>query len=252
MALLENEHAKILHILKKHENLFTDDFKNRLKIAIKTLYFGYIEGAAKELNKTDKTFENLFDTLLYTYNKRQKAHQDKLAFLHCFEIALRSTLAVEISAVFGENDDWFKEEKDGFYTENLAEKRAKILKIKTTNSKRFGGCSVEIQNTFDIFDLFTFGDLITIVEIFWQDLKRIFASEKSFKGQILATYGTRKQLTDKLNQIRHFRNEVYHNKKSNVKLPKDAEILLLRLGYNPKNGLNLSENSLIKLKFDYE
>lgn len=96
-SLIDSEFANLKEILKPYSNLINDDFEKRLKKAMGNLHFSYLRGAIKECEKNLAKYpcDNLFARIMYFYDKRQNLHKDKSLLLHCFEIALRSTLAVK-------------------------------------------------------------------------------------------------------------------------------------------------------------
>lgn len=248
-SLIENAFLEFKEILKNHESLMDADFETRLKKAIKVLHFGYLRGAVKECEKNLSKYpcDNLFARILYFYDKRQNLHSDKSRIIRCFEIALRSMLASKTADLFNTaSDEWYTNP-----TQNP--KIEKILKIVSKNKRLFKNTS-DFANTFELFDIFTFGDLSDIIKILWDDIHEIFTSYKEYKGQELPRYGSandKNHLINKIDIIRQARNHIYHNKPTNTKFIKETEILLLRMNYNLKDALKLSENSLIHLNFNY-
>lgn len=213
------------------------------------LHFSYLRGAIKECEKNLAKYpcDNLFARIMYFYDKRQNLHKDKSLLLHCFEIALRSTLAVKIASLFNTTaDDWYKKSPS-------SPKIQKILTIIKDNKRRFK-ITKDFENTYEIFDIFTFGDLKDILSILWDDIHSIFTGLKSYKGQELPQYGSqsdKNHLLRKIDMICQTRNEICHNKPTKIKFTKEAEILLLRMDYNLKDALKLKSDNLLHLAYQY-
>lgn len=181
---------------------------------------------------------------MYFYNEKRNLHSQKAFIIHCFETALRSTLATKTADLFNStNDSWYKNPTNNKSAE-------KIIKIANKNKRRFK-ITKDFANTFELFDILTFGDLIDIVRILWDDIHGIFTEPKSYKNEKLPKYGSKSHLISKIDTIRQARNEIYHNKPTNVKFVKESEILLLRMGYNLKEAISQSQNNLIPLNFNY-
>lgn len=241
---------KIKNLFAQYPSLLTSDFDKRIKQSIRVLHFYYLWGACREAQAVLPKFhtDNLFDFIMSFYNKRRKAHQAHFLLLHCFENALRSTLAVEIANSYNQNtDDWFLKSQ----SQNAKENRL-LRQIANIADKRHLQIS-SFKNTFEVFDIFSLGDLQQILDNHWSELAPLFAESKEYKNQPLPTYGTKAHLIDKIDKIRNARNEIFHNKPTKIKFQKDLEILLLRLGYNLKDAIAVGEiQSVIKLQYQYE
>lgn len=168
------------------------------------------------------------------YIKRRKEHQAKFLLLHCFENALRSTLAVEIANLYNQDkDDWFLKE--------VSSDKAGLKFIFKLFNQRKSHLKSQPKSTFEIFDCFYLVDLENIIKHHWNELSHLFRDEKTYKNQNLPSYGTKEYLLTKISQIRRARNEIFHNKPTKIRFQKDLEILLLRLGYNLNDATNLGE-----------
>lgn len=241
--------CRIKKLFTHYSHLLTPDFENRIKQSTRVLHFRYLWGACREAQAVLPKFhtDNLFDFIMSFYNKRRKAHQAHFLLLHCFENALRSTLAVEIANLYNsDKDDWFLKSQ----SQNLKEN--KLLKqIKSIAEKRHLRIS-DFKNTFEVFDIFSLGDLQQILDNHWSELTPLFTESKEYKNQPLPSYGTKAHLIDKIDKIRNARNEIFHNKPTKIRFQKDLEILLLRLGYNLYDATNTGEiQSYIKLQYHY-
>ena len=74
-----------------------------------------------------------------------------------------------------------------------------------------------------------------------------------YKNQILPSYGTKEHLITKISQIRKARNDIFHNKPTQIKFQKDLEILLLRLDYNLEEAIQIGEiSTAVKLQYNYQ
>lgn len=182
------------------------------------------------------------------YAKRRKIHQARFLLLHCFENALRSTLAVEIANLYNQDkDNWFLKT----HSKNL--KEYKLLRQITNITKKRKLHISDFKNSFEIFDIFSLGDLQQILANHYNELSSLFKNTKEYKNQVLPSYGTKAHLINKIDKIRCARNEIFHNKPTKIKFEKDLEILLLRLGYNLKDAITIGEiQSVIKLKYQYK
>ena len=77
--------------------------------------------------------------------------------------------------------------------------------------------------------------------------------KKRYKNQPLPQYKTRKQLIGKIDKIRRARNEIFHNKPTQIKFQNDVENLLLRLGYNLQDAIDIGEiRNVIPLQYNYD
>lgn len=241
-------------ILDYHYNkirgIFSDDFLHildgefefRIKRAIKVLHFSYLFGACKEAKYILKQNQNinLFEVIMSIYNKRRRIHQAKFFLLHCFENALRSTLAVQISNKYNTHaDDWF-------LSHNSA-----LAPLNHIKNMRCRTLVAENLNTFSIFDCFYLSDLENLSTIYWECIEHIFSSPKEYKSQPLPAYG-KAHLKTKIGQIRLARNATFHNNPTKIKFIKDLEILLLRMDYNLQEAINSCDfRNDIKLQYKY-
>lgn len=251
-SLQESEYAKIRDLFVNYPDLLTQDFERRIKQSIRVLHFAYLWGACKEakiiLQKDSKTpNSNLFALIMYLYTKRRKTHQANFLLLHCFENALRSTLAVCIADLYNTScDDWFITQKQNAQQKAGLKFICKILQKRKNNLKT-------PQSTWEVFDCLYLVDLEDIISSHWSELRYIFKDSKQYKSQELPSYGTKEYLMTKLSQIRRARNEVFHNKPTKIKFKKDLEILLLRLGYNLEEAIQIGEiSSAISLQYNYK
>lgn len=254
MELIGNKMSFELDVssYEKIEKLFISfklkcDFKFRMIKGISILHFGYLWGACKEAQKIlekNQKCEDLFELIMKIYSKRCKNHQANFLLLQCYENALRSTLVVKIANLYNKlDDDWFKssEEVSNPALKNLLKKvKKRCQKIDEYNS------------TWQIFDDFCLIDLEEILIEHWSEFAYIFKDKKIYKNQVLPSFGTKEHLKTKLSQIRKARNETYHNKPTKIKFKKDLKILLLRLGYNLENAIDIGEiKEAIVLRFNY-
>lgn len=241
--------CRIKKLFTHYSHLLTPDFDKRIKQSIRVLHFYYLWGACREAQIVLPKFhtDNLFDFIMSFYNKRRKIHQAHFLLLHCFENALRSTLAVEIANLYNQDkDDWFLK----LQSQNTKENKL-LRQIANITDKRHLQIS-SFKNTFEIFDIFSLGDLQQILDNHWSELASLFTEYKEYKNQPLPSYGTKAHLINKIDKIRNARNEIFHNKPTKIKFQKDLEILLLRLGYNLYDATNIGEiQSVIKLQYHY-
>lgn len=248
-SLQESEYIKIRDLFVNYPTLLTQDFENRIKRSICVLHFAYLWGACKEaqaiLYKYPTT--DIFSLIMRLYTKKRKFHQANFLLLHCFENALRSTLAVKIADLYNKTcDDWFLQPINS----NTSSAFAKLLKIV---QRRCKGLEESKKTTWRIFDCFYLIDLQEILEQHWSEFASVFKDEKIYKNQTLPSYGTKEHLITKISQIRTARNDVFHNKPTKIKFQKDLEILLLRLGYNLEEAINIGEvSTAITLQYNYK
>lgn len=245
---LETENLqKIKQIFIEYPNLMTLDFENRMRQSIRVLHYQYLYSACKETRAILPKYNdnNLFGLIMNIYNKKQRLHQAKFLLLHCFENALRSTLAVEIANLYNEHEDnWFLREVGVGRSEGEKKLLEKIARIKRKQNV--------FKNTFEVFDIFTLGDLQDILKTHWETIAYIFAQPKHYKNQLLPAYG-KEHLMVKMSRIRNVRNETFHNKPTKLKFQKDLEILLLRLGYNLYDAIHIGDiHNAIHLKYQYD
>ena len=63
---------------------------------------------------------------------------------------------------------------------------------------------------------------------------------------------TREHLIGKIDKIRRARDEIFHNKPTQIKFQSDIENLLLRLGYNLQDAIDIGEiRNVIPLQYNY-
>lgn len=247
-SLEDVEYFKIKSLFKNYPNLITQDFENHMKQSIKVLHFKYLWGACRETENLLKKYpcDNLYKLIMKIYSKKRKKHQINFLLLHCFENALRSTLAVKIANLYNITDD------DWFFNQNINSKAGfkTLLKILRERKKHLTN---EPKNTFEIFDCFYLIDLEDIISSHWSELSYLFKNPKTYKNQDLPSYGTKEYLLTKISQIRKARNEIFHNKPTKIKFQKDLEILLLRMGYNLEEAVQIGEISTdIKLHYTHK
>ena len=246
---LENEYYdKIKQLFMAYPALLTADFESRIKKSIKVLHFAYLWGACKEAQIIVAKNQNLilFDLIMSIYNKRRDAHQAKFLLLHCFENALRSTMAVITANAFNQTqDDWF--------LQSTTNKPQHAIKQQAQNIATKRHLNIQTFNTFEVFDLFSMGDLEHILKRHYNLFAHLFNQPQNYKGQDLYTYGTKAHLINTIDRIRNARNDIFHNKPSKIRFQRDLEILLLRLGYNLSDATKLGNiQNFIKLKFIYK
>lgn len=245
--LTQSQYEKINDMFKQDYGRFIDsDFEARTKKAISVLHFKYLFGACKEaykiLPKIDQNNIKLFNLIISIYNKRRRTHQAKFFLLHCFENALRSTLAISFSNTYNQNgDEWF-----------LQTDKAKLRKILSIVQRRCKNQDLQALGTFGIFDKFYMIDLQELSDEYWHTIEHIFSSTKEYKTQTLPAYG-RPHLITKIGQIRKARNEIFHNNPTKIRFAKDLEILLLRMGYNLQDAISSCDfRSDISLQYKYD
>ncbi|MGL2454164.1 CAAX protease [Helicobacter pylori] len=235
---LENEvfNRILKHLALKNPLAFKNKGLDQLKKSISVLHYDYLIGASKELGivlqkypNKENEINNLFDFLMHFYNKRTKTHHMLFLWIHFFETALRSKMAVILAQKHSSKniDDWFLSKKLSH----------KIERLKHTHHLE----SLKGYNGFQILNLFTLGGLGTIIKMYWSDFKPLFADYKTYNEYVLPVYGTWEHFLKAFSLIRKARNDLFHNNPSKIKtssLVKNIEILLLRLDFNPKNALN--------------
>ncbi|GAA8683377.1 hypothetical protein HpDR81_07250 [Helicobacter pylori] len=181
---LENEifHRILKHLALKNPLAFKNKGLDQLKKSISVLHYDYLIGASKELGivlqkypNKENEINNLFDFLMHFYNKRIKTHHMLFLWIHFFETALRSKMAVILAQKRSSKDidDWFLSEK----------LKHKIERLKNTHHLE----SLEGYNGFQILNLFTLGTLETIIKMYWSDFKPLFADRKTHNEQCLAS-----------------------------------------------------------------
>lgn len=236
----DNQYIKIKELFKHNDKLLTQDFELRIKKSIGVLHFKYLWGSCKEAQiLLSKHFINdLFALIMSIYNKKRKQHQAKFLLLHCFENALRSTLAVRFAQHYNqEQDNWFLNPQTTLISEIIRRRCQKI--------------NIQEANTFEIFDCFYLWDLQQILKEHWDLFSDIFCDKKEYKNQELPCYN-KQHLYVKIDQIRNVRNDIFHNKPTKIKFQKDLEILLLRMEYNLKDAINIGDISkVINLQYKY-
>lgn len=245
---LENEHyLKIAQLFDKYPNLRTNDFERRIKQSIRVLHYDYLWGSCKEAQAITKKNQNLnlFDLIMSIYNKKRESHQAKFLLLHCFENALRSTMAVIVANKFNQTqDNWFLQNTSNKVQQNIKQKAHQIAIKRNLNIQTF--------TTFKVFDLFSMGDLEHILKRHYNLFAHLFNQTKFYKKQELKPYGTKAHLINTIDRIRNARNEIFHNQPTKIKFQRDLEILLLRLGYNLFDATKTSDiQRFIKLQFTY-
>lgn len=248
---LESEHLqKIKSLFVAYPSLLTPDFESRMQQSIRVLHHKYLYGACKEAQAIlpKYTNDNLFELIMTIYNKKRKLHQANFLLLHCFENALRSTLAVEIANLYNQDkDNWFLKDN------GKNAKEQKLLKQISNITKKRKISRDSFKNSFEVFDIFSLGDLQYILKNHWNELSFLFTTPKDYKNQPIPCYETQKHLMHKIDQIRCARNEIFHNKPTKIKFHNDLEILLLRLGYNLKDAINIGViHDVIRLKYRYD
>ena len=85
---------------------------------------------------------------------------------------MRSTLAVEIASLYNtDKDNWFLKSQSDNAKENKLLKQIQTI-ARTRNLQEF-------QNTFEVFDIFSLGDLQRILSDHWGELAPLFNSQKT-------------------------------------------------------------------------
>lgn len=249
---------EIKKLFKNHIHLITKDFEIKIKQSIRVLHFHYLWGSCREAEKTLIKYnkQDLFDFIMDLYSKRRRDHQIKFLILHCFENALRSSMAISVANTFNtDKDDWFLKNTDNKIQKKLIEKITKIVDVRNRSAKVYHHKKLDLNNldTFQIFDLFSMGDLEKILEEHYVIFEYLFTTKKTYKNKLLPIYGTKTYLIEKIKRIRNARNDIFHNKPTKIKFKKDLEGLLLHLGYNLADAINISDlENTIKLKYKYE
>ncbi|GMB90334.1 CAAX protease [Helicobacter ailurogastricus] len=231
---------RLVYLFQGYPHLVTPLFEKKIKQSIEVLHHQYLYGACKETKilfdkNQGRIDRDLFDVVMDNYHKRLERHQAYFFILQCFEHALRSTMATTLANAFNrDRDDWFLHKSPHCsYLVDKANARSKKL-----NKPIKDGCT-----TFDIFDLFSLGDLEHLLRHYYPYFEHnIFKAQKAYKGQPLLVYETKQHALSTIKRIRDARNEVFHNKPTHIKFQKDVVVLLLRLGYDlerMKKSINL-------------
>ncbi len=158
---LENEvfNRILKHLALKNPLAFKNKGLDQLKKSISVLHYDYLIGASKELGvvlqkypNKENEINNLFDFLMHFYNKRIKTHHMLFLWIHFFETALRSKMAVILAQKHSSKDvdDWFLSKKLSH----------KIERLKNTHHLE----SLKGYNGFQILNLFTLGALDKVVK----------------------------------------------------------------------------------------
>ncbi len=127
---LENEvfNRILKHLALKNPLAFKNKGLDQLKKSISVLHYDYLIGASKELGimlqkypNKENEINNLFDFLMHFYNKRTKTHHMLFLWIHFFETALRSKMAVILAQKHSSKDidDWFLSKKLSHEIERL-------------------------------------------------------------------------------------------------------------------------------------
>lgn len=127
---LENEvfNRILKHLALKNPLAFKNKGLDQLKKSISVLHYDYLIGASKELGimlqkypNKENGINNLFDFLMHFYNKRTKTHHMLFLWIHFFETALRSKMAVILAQKHSSKDidDWFLSKKLSHEIEHL-------------------------------------------------------------------------------------------------------------------------------------
>lgn len=249
---------EIKKLFTNYPSLITQDFEIRIKQSIRVLHFHYLWGACREAEKTLSQYNkhNLFDFIMDLYSKRRRIHQASFLLLHCFENALRSSMAVSVANAFNiDKDDWFLKNSGNKNQIKLICKVKKIIEVKNRSIHQSFNQKLKLNrlDTFKIFDLFSMGDLEKILQEHYGIFEHLFINNKTYKNQVLPVYRTKSYLIEKIKRIRNARNEIFHNKPSKIKFKKDLEALLLHLGYNLADAINMGNlQDIIKLQYKYD
>ncbi|WP_104753715.1 hypothetical protein [Helicobacter salomonis] len=248
---------KISALFQDAPHLITGEFETKIKQSIGVLHHSYLWGACKEAQillkkKNGALKKNLFDLTMQLYNKRRNTHQASFLLLQCFENALRSTMAIVIANAFnGNNDDWFIQCPKDAAQHYLVKKIDAIIALRNKNLKT--PLDKQKMNSFEVFDLFSLGDLELILDkYYYPHFESFFAKPKTYKNQEIPIFGTKTHALNTIARIRDARNEIFHNKPTKIKFKKDLEILLVRLGYNLQKACALEDlRPFFNLKFNY-
>ncbi|WP_104732451.1 hypothetical protein [Helicobacter salomonis] len=240
------EHLKVL--FKEYTHLLTPHFEKEIECSIRVLHHQYLFGACKEakvlLDKNQgKIYKSLFDIIMDIYSKRRSRHQAYFFILQCFENALRSTMATVLANAFNHGqDDWFLYQNPD-YSYLVSKAQARSEKLNKPINK--GKCT-----TFDVFDLFSLGDLEHILRHYYPYFEQIFKAEKTYKGRSLPVFRTKQHALNTIKRIRSACNEIFHNKPTRIKFQEDVEVLLLRLDYNLEKAIKATNwQDFLHLKF---
>lgn len=256
---LQSEYfEKIASLFQDTPRLVAGEFEVKIKQSIRVLHHSYLWGACKEaqilLTKKNGKFEgNLFELIMQLYNKRRNRHQANFLLLQCFENALRSTMAIEIANALNTNkDDWFMQPIGANAMQNYLIKKIDTI-IALRNKKLQAPLNKQNMSSFDVFDLFSLGDLELILnKYYYPYFESFFIKPKIYKNQEIPAFGTKQHTINTITRIRNARNEIFHNKPTKIKFQKDLEILLVRLGYNLQKACQIQNlHSFVNLKFNY-
>lgn len=228
---------------------------DKVKKSISVLHHLYLTEAAKEagaiITRNNQNVKDIFGLLMSIYNKKIKEHQVLFLLIHLFEIAFRTKSTVIISNHFSsaDSDDWF-------LTQTPIDKRHEKLIIKIheiVNHKKIN--ISDIKNSFEIFNLFSMGDLEWLIKTFWGEFQGLFMA-KTYKNQTIPAITTKASFLQKFSKIRNARNDIFHSNPPKMKkshLIEDIELLLLHLEFNLYDAVNNidPEHKIIKLKYNY-
>jgi hypothetical protein len=257
MYLEERTFKQICNYLNLNPDV-QDKSLDRLKKAISVLHNQYLADAVKEVgyilerNKQQQSeIKDIFGLVMHMYNKKTKEHQTLFLLIHLFEIAIRTKLAIILSQKYSSpnTDDWYHSQTP------LSNQHAQLIKklVEISNHKKIQHCN--IKTSFDVFNLFSMGDLEWILKTFWTDLSDLF-TEKKYKNQTVAGIIIKHAFLQKFSKIRYARNAIFHSnplKSKRSDLIESIELILIHLGYNLFDAVNNidPEHKIIRLKYTY-
>ncbi len=245
-------YSTICQILGVSETDTSDDLA-KLKKSISVLHDRYLIGAVTEANHiiSKTAVSDRFGLIMSIYNRKIKEHQALFLLIHLFEIAIRSKAAIIISNHFSTpgTDDWFRSLSPQSHQHSKLIQKIQLI----AKNKHFTIGSD--TNTFDLFHLFSFGDLEFLLKTFWSEFEPLFLS-KQYKSQSLPAIKIKESFLKKIMEIRHSRNDIFHNNPPKIKrgkLIEHIELILLHLGYNLFDAVNNidPEHKIIQLKYIY-
>lgn len=245
-------YEKICQILTIDFTLIHDTENMKIHKAVGVLHKDYLIAAAKEARQVIKKgrVANKYGLMVKIYNRKLKEHQVLVMLIQLFEVAMRTQAAIVLSHKYSSalQDDWY------FLTPANAKHR-KLQKKIGDRALMLHQTITPATSSIDMFNMLMMGDIQSIYENNWSDLKYLFQNT-TYKYNSIAPLHEKAMFVARFERIKQYRNKLFHGNPGSSgwqQIIYDIEDIMIQLHYNLYDTINNIDphHRIIHLQYTY-
>lgn len=246
---LYNQLCLILNINSTH-SAYSENQK--LYKAASVLQKDYLVSSSIEADNVIKhrIVHNKYDLMISIYNRKIKEHQVLVMLIQLFEVAMRTQAAIVLSNKYSSlnQDDWY------FLPPSNAKHR-KLQKKISDRALMLHQTIIPTTTSIDMFNMLMMGDIQSIYEANWSDLKNLFQNT-TYKHNTITPLHTKAMFDARFERIKQYRNKLFHGNPGSSgwqQIIYDIEEIMVQLHYNLKDAINNIDphHKIIHLQHSY-